>query len=306
MSHTAMPHTTVDDWDGQPLWHFDQGDTIIPGIRALCRLGVGLRCESWLAHCSTHGVVTVKLCRPHEVGTEKGVRAMHREADSLRLVQHPAIRPLLADRLDAHIPALVFQHAAGTSLSEHLDDATLSPMHALEMTSALVGALGATHRAGLVHLDIKPSNVVVRPNRFDRPLLIDFGSARPVGWDPGPGTPPGSPGYAPPEVERNERITPAVDVYGLGTVLYEAITGEAAFDPDLHADQRPLPPRPSDLAEWCPPGIDRLVQDLLAPHPLDRPTLEHADRTVCRLRDEIDRAAGGWTSRSLQHLWGDR
>ncbi|MEY4175703.1 MAG: hypothetical protein RI900_2868 [Actinomycetota bacterium] len=306
MTRTHMPRTSIDDWDGQPLWHFEQDDTVIEGVRALCRLGVGLRCESWLAHSRTHGVVTVKLCRPHEVGTAKGVRAMRREADSLRLVQHHAIRPLLAERLDADIPALIFQHAAGSSLSEHLDEATLSPMHALDMVASLVGALAATHRAGLVHLDVKPSNIIVRPNRFDRPMLIDFGSARPNGWDPGPGTPPGSPGYAPPEVERNERITPAVDVYGLGTVLYEAITGEAAFDPDLDAADRPLPPQPSDLADWAPASIDRLVADLLAPDPLDRPHLEQVDRAVGRMRDELDKAAGGWTSRSLQHLWGDR
>lgn len=299
-------NTIIDEWDGKPLWLFEQGDIIIDDIRALARLGTGLRCESWIAHSARFGVVTLKLCRPHEVNTERGIRAMQREADALQLVQHRAVRSLIQARLTSAIPALVFEHAPGTSLSELLDHRTVAPNHALDLTATLVAAVAASHRVGLVHLDLKPSNVIIDGSRFDRPTLIDFGSARPIGYDPGPGTPPGSPGYAPPELERNERVMPPIDVYGIGTILYEAITGEAAFDPDVDAADRPSPPRPSDRAEWCPSGIDDAVLAMLDPDPLRRPTLAEVGSMVDHLRHTMDVAEGGWTARSLQHLWGER
>lgn len=299
-------NTTIDEWDGKPLWLFEQGDLIIDDIRALGRLGVGLRCESWIAHSPRFGVVTLKLCRPHEIDGARGTRAMTREADALLLVQHRAVRSLIEPRLSAPIPALVFEHAPGSSLSEILDHRTVAPSHALDLIATLMAAIAATHRAGLVHLDLKPSNVIVNGSRFDRPVLIDFGSARPIGFDPGPGTPPGSPGYAPPELERNERVTPAIDVFGLGAILFEAITGETAFDPDVDAAERPPVERPSELADWCPAGIDDLVVRMLEPNPLERPTLAQAGSTVERLRHTMDLAEGGWTARSLQHLWGER
>jgi serine/threonine protein kinase len=299
-------NTTIDEWDGKPLWLFEQGDLVIDDIRALGRLGVGFRCESWIAHSPRFGIVTLKLCRPHEIGSERGIRAMKREADALLLVQHRAVRSLIEPRLTADIPTLVFEHAPGTSLSEVLDHRTVAPSHALDLVATLMAAVAATHRVGLVHLDLKPSNVIINGSRFDRPTLIDFGSARPIGFDPGPGTPPGSPGYAPPELERNERVTPAIDVFGLGTILFEAITGEAAFDPDLDAADRAPVERPSELADWCPTGIDDLVLQMLEPNPADRPTLSELGTTVDRLRHGMDLAEGGWTARSLQHLWGER
>mgnify|MGYP006281775173 CR=1 FL=1 len=299
-------NTTIDEWDGKPLWLFEQGDLVVDDIRALGRLGVGLRCESWIAHSPRFGIVTLKVCRPHEINGARGIRAMRREADALLLVQHRAVRSLIEPRIDAPIPALVFEHAPGTSLSEILDHRTVAPPQALDLIATLMAAVAATHRAGLVHLDLKPSNVIINGSRFDRPTLIDFGSARPIGFDPGPGTPAGSPGYAPPELERNERVTPAIDVFGLGTILFEAITGEYAFDPDLDAADRPSVERPSGLADRCPPGIDDLVEQMLAPDPADRPTLTEAGAAVDRLRHSLDLADGGWTARSLQHLWGER
>lgn len=251
-------------------------------------------------------MVTLKLCRPHEVGSGRGLRAMRREADALLLVHHHAVRSLIEPRLDAPVPALVFEHAPGTSLSEVLDHRTVAPSHALDLMATLVAAVSAAHRAGLVHLDLKPSNVIVNGSRWDRPLLIDFGSARPIGFDPGPGTPPGSPGYAPPELERNERVLPPVDVFGLGTILFEAITGEAAFDPDLDAADRPAAVAPSERADWCPAAIDDLVLDMLHTDPTRRPSLAKVGAAVDQLRHGMDLAEGGWTARSLQHLWGDR
>lgn len=76
-------------------------------------------------------------------------------------------------------------------------------------------------------LDLKPANIVLRDGR---PYLIDFGSARPIGQEQPPGRPIGTPGYVAPELERGARLAPPMDLFAAGTVLFEALTGAAAYD----------------------------------------------------------------------------
>lgn len=286
-----MPATTIDEWDDQPLWAFEPGETILDDVRAVERLGVGDRCESWLAQSTRLGPVVLKICRPHQVDHPRGTRAMHREADALARVLDPAVRALVENRLDGPFPALVLEHAPGTSLSELVDDETLSIPQTMAMMAALTGAVGVSHRAGIVHLDLKPTNVILERDRAGHPLLIDFGSSRAIGFDPGPGTPLGSPGYAPPELEQNAPITSAMDVFGLGTILFEAVTGEEPFDPDLDAADRPAPPRVSEVVPWCPPALDALVAAMLATDPLDRPSVPQLAAALAQIAD-LAAAAG--------------
>jgi serine/threonine protein kinase len=171
---------------------------------------------------------------------------------------------LYADRHTAALPHLVVEYLDGPTLDELLDEH--GPVDTPEVV-ALAGRLAATlrwlHRNGVTHGDVKPSNVVIRDGE---PVLIDLGSAQPISSMP-TGAAAGSPGYAAPEAETDGSTTVATDLYGLGTVLCELLTGKPAFDADVPATARPAP---STLALPAGPLAD-LARALLDPDPNTRP-----------------------------------
>ncbi len=151
----------------------------------------------------------------------------------------------------------------------------------------LVAGVGALHEAGIVHRDLKPSNVLVEPE--GRVVILDFGLAHATeAFEemslPGAGTP----AYMAPEQALDRELTPAVDWYAIGVMLYEALTGQIPFDADSSAElvakklgKEPRPP--SDHGD-VPEDLERLCLDLLARDPEDRPDadaiaaiLGHAD-----------------------------
>jgi hypothetical protein len=162
-----------------------------------------------------------------------------------------------------------------------------SPVQDMRRLYDLVGQLGdglaAIHAAGMLHCDIKPSNVLVTPG--GRVMILDFGIAQSTalspadvaGGDiPGRDRPRGTPTYMSPEQALTLSLTPATDSYAVGAMLYEAITGELPFDgsamPVLVAKQSRLPPRPSELRTGVPDDLDDLIMRLLSVSPADRPT----------------------------------
>ena len=201
--------------------------------------------------------------------------------------------------VDAGAPALVLEYAAAGSLAATLAVGAsrgvgrlLSTDDVVALGGALAAALEAVHAAGLVHRDVKPSNILLRTHDLTRPdaaCLADFGVAAPAG---SPGTlgvgwteeAVGTLGYAAPEqlAEPATAVHPAADVYGLGVVLYELVTGrlphelapgededEVALRARIVAGAAPVPPtayRPS-LA----PAVARIIQRAIAHDPTRRP-----------------------------------
>ncbi len=142
----------------------------------------------------------------------------------------------------------------------------------LELGSQLLDGLDAVHARGLVHCDVKAGNVLLGPGPVK---LIDFGIARVRDEGVGKGTSIGSLGYMSPEQLRNEPLTPASDLFAVGVVLYEAVTGELPFhgsSPDEMAGaQRAGAPRaPSLLRPQLPPRLDDAILQALRPVPEQR------------------------------------
>lgn len=258
-----------EDDDG---WGFAEGDEIAPFLYAWDMLGGGLRFETWLAWDAERWCpVTVKLPRPRYVGHPRALAALAREAKAAEALSHPAVQRLLADRRAHSLPHLVMEYVEGPALVDLVEEeGPLHPADVLRLGLQLAAVLHYLHGRGLVHLDVKPHNVVLREGR---PVLIDFGFVRPVGTPAEPGPPRGSPPYMAPEQVGRAPAHPSMDLFALGTVLFEAATGEQAFESD-DDDYRQLgtpPVAPSSLVPAAPPAFDAAVGRLLAIDPHERP-----------------------------------
>ncbi|WP_019178934.1 serine/threonine-protein kinase [Microbacterium yannicii] len=158
------------------------------------------------------------------------------EMTVLASLNHPSLVKLLDARLSPGGPGyLVMEYVDGQTLSDRLDRGCLSPAEAAHLASELAAALHAVHAAGVVHRDVKPSNILLAraalPSRPFHAKLTDFGVAYLADSThlTTPGTVVGTAAFLAPEQVRGEAATPASDIYALGLVLLEALTGERAF-----------------------------------------------------------------------------
>jgi len=254
------------------------------------RLGRGGAKDVWLAHDLT-------LDRDVALARVSGPSAwprLRREARlTARLGGHRHIVTVHDVFEDAGRPCLVARYMTGGSLADRLARATggrLRPQDAIRAGAEVADALAHAHAHGVVHRDVKPDNVWI--DAQGEAALGDFGIALAERGEDEPqrrgeGTPGavGTPLYSAPEQAAGETPTPASDLYALGVTLYELLSGR----PPFRATQllrRPLPPAPSTLAGGVPEALDRLVLDLLAPDPADRP--ESARAVALRLRGLLD------------------
>jgi serine/threonine protein kinase len=214
----------VDYDDGDPVWVLREGEPLVPGVLAWERLGVGNRCEAWLGWSQPRWcAVVVKVPRPHQVAHPRALNSLAREAGALVDNPHPVLPRLYGCDLEGPLPHVVIEYVDGPALDELIDEeGPLDGTSVALLGTQLLAALVPLHARGIAHLDVKPDNVVVRDGR---PVLVDFGGARELGSRQPPGRPVGTRGYAAPEMEACEPITAAMDVYGVGATLAEALTG---------------------------------------------------------------------------------
>ncbi|WP_460606252.1 serine/threonine-protein kinase [Jatrophihabitans fulvus] len=169
----------------------------------------------------------------------------------------------------------------GDDLAAHLKRRGRLPLHeALDIVDQVASALDAAHQRGLVHRDVKPSNVLLTGVPGGRPFayLVDFGIARPIGTDGSAVTTSssafGTAAYLAPERIRGEPGDPRADVYALGCVLFELVTGRRPWDGDIYAvlTGHVTQPVPSIVPEvpGCPPELDAVVRTAMAKRPDDR------------------------------------
>jgi hypothetical protein len=186
----------------------------------------------WRAHDEHTGeLVAVKRLHPHLIADEGARERFRREATAMESIRHPNVVAVRDAVVDADEPALVMDFVAGRSVAELAADGhAFDEAEALRIAAAVADGLAAVHERGIVHRDLKPANVLIGDDGAVR--LSDFGiaiglmDATALTADDGV---VGTLRYLAPERLAGQPATPATDVWGLGAVMYEMLTGVAAF-----------------------------------------------------------------------------
>lgn len=247
------------------------GYDVVPGYEVVAHLKRTLTLDVYdVWSRERHAPCIVKTVRPDHLGDSGARRRLAREARLLASFTHPHIVRLY-EHVAAPQPALVLETLPGATLGRLLDDLPRRRLPARDLGWLglhLCSALAYIHAHGVVHLDLKPSNII-----SDRGVtkLIDFSIARRPGrLRPGIGTTQ----YMAPEQRSGGRVSEATDVWGLGTVLFEAATGERATEAG-----------PGLAARRLPASAKAAIAGALDVHPASRPTL-------AELEDALEPLAG--------------
>jgi eukaryotic-like serine/threonine-protein kinase len=253
-------------------WSFAESDEIVPGRRAVRLLGGGVRYEAYLAWDDhLRALVVVKLLRPDRTRDPGALAGLRGEAALLARLAHPLLVRGFGAGLEGARPHVALEFIEGPRLSTLSRRFGLSLEQVLPLALNLASVLHYLAEERVVHLDVKPRNVVMgaSPRLIDLSVAMGFeelaGIRRPVGTD----------AYMAPEQcdpERFGTIGPPADVWGLGATIHETLTSAQPFArvagerfPQLRAGPLPLP-------REVPPELAAAVLACLEPRPEDRPT----------------------------------
>jgi serine/threonine protein kinase len=259
-----------------------RGDVIAPGYRVVEHLNRARRLDTYEVWSDERGTGCVaKVLRPDRASEPKARAALLAEGERLRAFSHPhLVRGY--DVIEHPQPVVILETLEGETVA-HLIEHRPSGLDADEVAWLglhLVSALGYLHHHGLLHLDLKPANVIADAGRAK---LLDLSIARASGPVRAGG---GTWAYMAPEQATGGHVDEAADVWGLGTVLFEAAAGRPPFeipdvetlDTDGRADEgypqlEGRAPSLGGLAPGIPPALAEIVDACLSPAPLDRPSL---------------------------------
>jgi tetratricopeptide (TPR) repeat protein/class 3 adenylate cyclase len=264
----------------------DLSGRTVSSYRLLSRLGAGGMGEVYLANDSKlDRPVALKFLSPELASDDDRLQRFHDEARAASRLNHPHI-VVVHDfgELDGR-PYIVTEFVEGETLRKRMQHGSLSIAHAVETGIQVAGALAAAHARGLVHRDIKPDNVMVRPDGYVK--VLDFGLAKlATAQRPGdqvdlgarrtrPGIVMGTPRYMSPEQARGLDLDQRSDVWSLGVVLYEMVAGRPPFDGATPADAiaaiLSTDPLPLEIeAPQTPPPLAAIVAKAMRKNRLER------------------------------------
>jgi serine/threonine protein kinase/beta-lactam-binding protein with PASTA domain len=232
--------------------------------------------------------VAVKVLHAQYAEDQEFVERFRREAKAAAQLQHPGIVSVYDTGSWDGTWYIAMELLEGPTLKERLvAEGRIAPGEAIAITEQILRAVRAAHRDGIIHRDIKPHNVILDDE--GRPTVTDFGIARRGASDmTATGSILGTAHYIAPEQAQGEVITPRTDLYAVGVVLYEMLTGRTPFEGDsavsialAHVNNEPRSPR--SLVPEVSPALDAVVLRALAKRPSDR--FADADAFLAALSD---------------------
>ncbi len=299
--------------------------TVIDGrYRVLHRIGSGGMADVYLAHDSQLGrQVALKLLHRRFAEDEQFVERFRREASSAAGLQHPNVVAVYDRGAWEGTYYIAMEYLQGRTLKQVCrDEAPLPPVRAIDLALPILQAARFAHRRGIVHRDLKPQNVMVDDEGAVK--VTDFGIARAGASDmTETGSIMGTAQYLSPEQAQGKDVGPPSDLYSIGIILYEMLTGRVPFDGDSpvtialkQVSEDPVPPR--DLVPGIPEDLEAIVMWSLRKDPGERPV--DADAMIRALEAVRERivtgaepegtsafgavpAAGEETPRSRAWLW---
>jgi eukaryotic-like serine/threonine-protein kinase len=282
-----------------------------PDLQVIRHMGSGSAAEVFLARDIGLGrLVAVKVLSPRLVENPVALARFRREAKAAASLDHPnAVAVHRTGTLSTGVPYLVMQFVKGRTLEEKLEaEGPLSTEEARRILSQVAAALAAAHQQGFVHRDVRPNNVLCDEEGGGRVLVADFGLAGILPYsdrtDPGltrPGEVLGDLRYLSPEQVRGESPTEGTDVYSLGVMGYEILTGKGPYPskpgrgpglPDLGADPIPL----ASLRPDVDPHLASILERCLSKQPPKRPSAAFVAEALARGADAAAAQGGIFTS----------
>jgi eukaryotic-like serine/threonine-protein kinase len=233
--------------------------------------------------------VAIKILHPKYVSRKDLVARFRREARAMSQLSHPnTARVFLYGQLEDQACYFVMEHLEGRNLAQVVRaEGPMEPHRAIDLMVQVCGALEEAHRAGIIHRDLKPENIFLTTQGGieDYPKVLDFGLAKVTEKQMRPGSLIltgegmvfGTPEFMSPEQAQGKPLDPRSDIYSLGVVLYELLSGKLPFDAKqplefihLHVSKPPIPLQERAPDHPMPPGVEAAVMRALAKAPDDR------------------------------------
>ena len=263
--------------------------TNVSYYRILSRLGAGGMGEVYLAEDTRLGrKVALKILPPQFTKEADRLRRFEQEARSASALNHPNIITIFEVGRSNETNFIVTEFIEGETLRHHIAQSKLSLIQSLDLSIQIANALAAAHTAGIIHRDIKPENVMLRPDGYVKVLdfglaklieqpkdSLDFQSSALARAKTAPGTVMGTVKYMSPEQARGLDVDLRSDIYSLGVLIYEMVTGRLPFEGETASDTiaailHQEPPPMAHFAKEIPESLDWIIGKALRKHKDER------------------------------------
>ncbi|MGI8631219.1 MAG: protein kinase domain-containing protein [Solirubrobacterales bacterium] len=270
-----------------------QADSLIDGrYKVAERIGSGGMADVYRAQDTVlHRTVALKILHSRFAADEDFVERFRREASAAAGLQHPNVVGVYDRGGHEGTYYIAMEYVKGPTLKQHIVDGTLTVERAVGLVQQILAGAAFAHRRGVIHRDLKPQNVIV--DAEGRAQVTDFGIARAGASDiTQTGSVLGTAHYLSPEQAQGQPTEEPSDVYSVGVILYEALTGRLPFEGDSavavalkQVSEEPVPP--SEIEPSVPPALDPVVLRALAKDP------ERRFQTAREFSDALAAAARG-------------